>query len=425
MSNVIAFPNKFSVSPEYQKILSHQVIDEKNPGTILYDFEVFLNFAASGECDVTLKTGFLTTKSLSILNENMSLPLKSDLKRPTQNSFPHIDGLYLLARATGMVYIHGADTKKIMVLNESVRKSWLELNPTEQYFTLLETLLLKADPEIIGEHARLLDSPIRNWARFFHEIPDRGLKIGQRQKDHIAYGPGLYFIALLELFGFIAVTHGIPKKGKGWCISRVNRTPFGDAMLELLSDFLIRSEELWLDIADEESDPENSLGELQPLVQPFFLKWQKNLELPVHEFQEGMYVFKVSLGKNVSRRIAIPSDLTLDLMSEEILDAFDFDSDHLYSFIFRNRLGVLMEVNHPYMDDNPPCADEFLVGDLPIQPGESMVFLYDFGDHWEFNVNLEKIDLLKSGKKRPMLLESVGKAPQQYEYSDEEWDEEE
>jgi hypothetical protein len=196
-------------------------------------------------------------------------------------------------------------------------------------------------------------------------------------------------------------------------------------MLELLSDFLIRSEELWLDIENEESDTENSLGELQPLVQPFFPKWQKNLELPVHEFQEGMYVFRISLrswgfATRSWRRIAIPSDLTLDLMSEEILDAFDFDSDHLYSFIFRNRIGVLMEVNHPYMDDNPPCADEFLVGDLPIQPGESMVFLYDFGDHWEFNVNLEKIDFLKSGKKRPMLLESVGKAPQQYEYSDEE-----
>ncbi len=374
-------------------------------------------------------------KSLSILNESLALPLKSDLKRPTQKSFPHIDGLYLLARATGMVYIflvpkpRLGNEKKIMVLNESVRKSWQELNPAEQYFTLLETLLLKADPEIIGEHARLLDSPIRNWARFFHEIPDRGFrigfKIGQRQKDHIAYGPGFYFIALLELFGFIAVTHGIPKKGKGWCVNCVNRTRFGDAMLELLSDFLIRSEELWLDIENEESDTENSLGELQPLVQPFFPKWQKNLELPVHEFQEGMYVFRISLrswgfATRSWRRIAIPSDLTLDLMSEEILDAFDFDSDHLYSFIFRNRLGVLMEVNHPYMDDNPPCADEFLVGDLPIQPGESMVFLYDFGDHWEFNVNLEKIDFLKSGKKRPMLLESVGKAPQQYEYSDEE-----
>lgn len=234
----------------------------------------------------------------------------------------------------------------------------------------------------------------------FHEIPDRGLKIGVRRRtDRIAYGPGFYTIALLELFGFISVTHSKPEKGKGWNIGRVKRTVFGDAMLELLSDFLRRSEDFWL-IDEEESDPENTFGELQATIQPLFPKWQKNLELPVHEFQEGMYVFKIFLGEKIWRRIAMPSDMTLDLMSEEILDAFDFDSDHLYSFIFRNRLGVLMEIAHPYMDDNPPCADEFLVGELPVRPGESMTFLYDFGDHWEFNVELEKIDLLKSGKKK-------------------------
>lgn len=167
MSKVIDFPNKFSVSPEYQKILSRQVIDEKNPGTVLYDFKAFLNAIGPEGCAVTPKTGLLNMNSLIRLNEQMAMPLKIDLKRPTQKSFPPIDGLYLLARASGMIYTEGAKTKRIMVLNEAIRSSWQELNPTEQYFTLLETWLLRADPEIIGEHVGLLDSPIRTWARFF------------------------------------------------------------------------------------------------------------------------------------------------------------------------------------------------------------------------------------------------------------------
>ncbi|QTA85252.1 IS1096 element passenger TnpR family protein [Desulfonema magnum] len=218
-----------------------------------------------------------------------------------------------------------------------------------------------------------------------------------------------------ELFGLISVRHGKPEKGKGWRIKDIQRTAFGDALLKLLPDSS-GNFEYFLRIYDSEAS--ETIGELQPLIQPFFPEWRKNLEIPEHEFQEGTFVFKVSLGTQTWRRIAMPGKMTLDSFSTQILNAFDFDHDHLYAFTLRNRFGVSVEVTHPYMDEGISAA-EFFIGDLPLQSGETMVYLYDFGDNWEFSVMLEKIDLENSKMKKPALLESHGEAPEQYDFWDE------
>ncbi len=38
-----------------------------------------------------------------------------------------------------------------------------------------------------------------------------------------------------------------------------------------------------------------------------------------------------------SCKIAVPADLSLDELAYGILDAFDFDNDHLYGFIYKNQ----------------------------------------------------------------------------------------
>lgn len=46
--------------------------------------------------------------------------------------------------------------------------------------------------------------------------------------------------------------------------------------------------------------------------------------------------------------------------------------------------------------------------------GQEMIYLYDFGDCWEFYVTLEQIDPPNNRIRKPKLLESRGKAPEQY-----------
>jgi hypothetical protein len=141
-----------------------------------------------------------------------------------------------------------------------------------------------------------------------------------------------------------------------------------------------------------------------------------------------MYIFKVALDKHLWRRIAILATASLDELSDAILDAYEFDHDHLYRFIYRNRFGGQDEVNHPVLEE-PPFTDEVTVGELSLRVGETMVYHYDFGDDWKFAVTLERIDPPDALQKRAQIIESKGEAPEQYpgweDYEDEDYNDEE
>jgi hypothetical protein len=49
------------------------------------------------------------------------------------------------------------------------------------------------------------------------------------------------------------------------------------------------------------------------------------------------YVISVSLGTGCYRHIRISGKATLEELSDAILDAFDFDNDHLHAFFMNNR----------------------------------------------------------------------------------------
>jgi hypothetical protein len=218
---------------------------------------------------------------------------------------------------------------------------------------------------------------------------------------------------MCELFGLVNVLHGKPQEGQGWRIERVQRTPWGDALLHVLAEHLLS-----IDIFMRSGfSDETEFGELQDILQPFFPAWQHNLELPVDEFRDGVYIFKASLGR-IWRRIAIPGKETVDSLSDAILEAYAFDHDHLYKFSYKNRFGQTASIHHPYMDE-PPFTSEVLIGDLPLEPGVAMTYVYDFGDYWEFDVKLERIDPVDRRMKTYRILESHGKSPEQYANWDE------
>ncbi|MGV0105256.1 IS1096 element passenger TnpR family protein [Nostoc sp. DSM 114167] len=73
----------------------------------------------------------------------------------------------------------------------------------------------------------------------------------------------------------------------------------------------------------------------------------------------------------------------------------------------------------------PPFADQVQVGDLSLEPGGKMTYLYDFGDNWKFDVQLEAINPPDNKIKKPKILEVCKNAPQQYWSEDDESDEDE
>jgi len=400
---------------EQELTLCALVVDENGPGTVLRDFQALLSFVQGRDLPVSKTYQLPPLQVLPDINCRLAHPVALGLKRPQLKSYPHIQGLYLLLRASGLGSIRGTPSKPVLAIDEVVYNSWSSLNPTECYFTLLETWLLRGYPEIAGEQGTRfhpIGSYYQDCAALIYSAQGDGLPVADNDRVgwYFHYSPGLYGVALLELFGFLSVEHGRSQEGQGWQVEHVTSTPLGIAVFALLSKELFGD---WRKVRDLEDTLPESFGVLQPAFQPYVPAWRNNLSLPAWTFREGVHMFKVSLGHHLWRRIAVPGGLALDTLAYAILDAFEFDYDHLYHFSYRNQFGVQTYVNHSYMDDGP-WATEVLVGDVPLPVGQSMTYLYDFGDQWEFDVTLERIEPADAATTNPIILDGHGEAPEQY-----------
>jgi hypothetical protein len=262
-------PRKPRFSPEHKQLLRSLTIDESGPGTILHDFDALLTFIGEQEFPVT-PMHQLRRWTLPEINARLARPLQLGLKKPLQKSYPHIHGLYLLVRASGLTCVEGTTRKPLLVVDDAIYRAWEGLNPTERYGTLLETWLLRGLPEIIGERGRLgarIPETFVDWHWFFLRIPDEGMPVaGDKEvEDELHYRPGWHNLGLLELFGLISVRHGPPEPGKGWRIERINRAPLGDALLALLRARFFGDIRDILQLEAEEKVP---FGVLQPCPSP-------------------------------------------------------------------------------------------------------------------------------------------------------------
>ena len=402
-------------TPPHRGSLASQRIDENGPGSILMDFEALLGFVEDGVRS-TGKYHLLPMARLFELDQLMTKPLRPRLKRPQQKSFPHLNGLYLLLRAAqlGVPEGHGK-ASGTLTLDSAMHKRWLQLNATERYFNLLEAWLRWGSWEAVGLRGGGWMSHVAMNARdLWTSIPAAGRRFSEKERGR---GEFLYStersctLALLELFGLMTVERDEPDEGQSWRVTEVRHTPFGDELLRIVFDEIERG----LFGYDK---PAVVFGVWQPLLRPYFPQWVNNLKIARPEFRDGVYYFKVSLGKSW-RRIAIPAKSDLDELADCIIGAFDFDGDHLYAFQLVVRDGRQIRVEHPYVDDAETHTDELAIGELALNERQSMQFQYDFGADWRFEVQLEKVEPEAAKIARARLVESRGEAPAEYEFEDE------
>ena len=389
-------------------LLRQQKITETQPGTILQDFQTLLDFVGEKGIAVSGKQHCLPMKSLAELNQRLSNPIDIALKRPQQKSYPPINGLYLLLRASGLGQIVNRGKKPFLMLNRELLSSWESFNPTERYFTLLEAWMIRAHEEMLGERRSPLNEG-NKCLQYWPRIPNKGQKIrNYGEQQSLSYSPELHNLALMQMFGLLQVESGKPEVGKGWRVKMVKKFPLGEALMQAMVRAFIERGMMW----ESEENPCIPFGELQPAFQPYFPEWQNTLAIPEFEIRSGVYIFKVYLGQ-IWRRIAISSQMTLEEFSSLILQSVNFDSDHLDMFRYKNQVGRTVEISHPYADGSP-STNEVCLGDLPLREGASMTYIFDFGDWWEFNIQLEKIDTNDLRTDYGAIVESKGSAPLQY-----------
>ena len=143
---------------------------------------------------------------------------------------------------------------------------------------------------------------------------------------------------------------------------------------------------------------------------------QKILEQPEPMIATS-YVLSIALGSQCTRTLKVSSDCLLEDLAEAILDAFDFDCDHLYHFQYLTPFGADRMIGHPAVDFCDTFVTETRLRQLEPVPGMKISFFFDYGDNWKFD-----IVVMHGGEESAsdiQVIERKGEAPEQYpEYED-------
>lgn len=134
------------------------------------------------------------------------------------------------------------------------------------------------------------------------------------------------------------------------------------------------------------------------------------------------YVISVSLGTECYRHIQISGSATLYKLHQAILNAFEFDDDHMHAFFMDNKRWSNWDC---YVSSKSEPSDRlskrYSLQKAGLAKGKRFLYLFDFGDEWVFQCKvLREVDAKTD---IPGVIRSVGEAPDQYPNYDAEWDE--
>jgi len=411
---------KTDLTQKQIQCIKNQRFNDNEPGTLLKDFSNLLDFIGTTGITVSKKNHLFAIKLLPSLNELMTNPLESQLKRPQQKSFPHINGLYLLLRASGLTHLVHEKKEIKLVVDRSALESWNSLNPTECYFALFYAWWHRGSDEIIGERGRgFCENYFYETGSFFQRTLCKGLDIKAENSnfDFLRYRPGLHNLALMELFGFIQIELNSELSKENWPIAKIKPTNWGSALLKCLSKEMT----IFDDFEHSDNEHKESWGSE---LKAYLPSWKKNLDQKeIDGLKEDVVIFKVSLGK-VYRKLAVPGAISLDELASSILAAFNFSNDHLYQFYYKNKYGITERIVHSFVDSEYEMyTNEYAVAELALYEGMEIVFNFDFGDDWQFLMTVESFAAHDPSNIEPKVIKQYGTPPEQYPDWDSDWDE--
>ena len=415
------------------------MITPENPSYLVENFRTYLTYLSTHQIKLTKAKGYFAKKDLIAIYSKMKGEKREVPKHATQIGYPIIHLFYHLSIVLDFVKINRYQSSVVAIIQSQQVEVFMGLTATEQYLTLLEAFWMDTDwDELQGE----------KWGK----VPDNidflfeELEIFQanqvieltRYKEIssyvLDYGQFFYYFCYFGFWTFILDEEksNDPKKPISTIVKSITLTPFFkkiqhalcetwspykneklEQTMTLFANLLNLPNEIKKEIKIEKTENNESLV---TLLSPLFSKEELTTTLKKKRpsFKAGTYLFKVNLSSSCWRILQLSSSHTLLDLHDLIQKAFDFDDDHLYAFYMDGKKYSKHFYNAP-MDNHGPYVNEVKIGELDLYEGQNFLYLFDFGDEWEFNIHLLKmIEGEEVGVAQ--IKEKFGKAPDQYSW---------
>jgi len=392
---------------------------------IIQDFDDFLSYFQQNQVLLTT-AGYLGPKDCFALNDGMYYKEIGVTPKTRLVKYPLLILFIELANAGNFLEIVPIKSKRGFQCNHELISVYNSMNSAEKYLHLLKLLIVESNFENIhnDEHRTPKSMDVQ-----------RLFDLAFRVKSDSAF---MFFSCPIlaicfEYFGWAEVkTHEEYKD----VIKDIEFTDFGKYLLGIVHKhrqpifwnqyyYEIQAYGFWVGILFEEiemTQEEFTARENAVLSEDFEIPFMEqlpqgtlNLQIPSQRIErEGYYTFKVQLKRDpkIWRRIGIEGDNSLGDLHLAVQKAYKFDNDHLYAFYPTGNTRSEYQFVHEYGSDGV-FATSAKIQDIALKDGQNMLYIFDFGDYWEFDVILESVTPTK-GQKKYKILEKEGKAPKQY-----------
>lgn len=378
--------------------------------TLVKNFDRFVEYSLHADgIIVSSQTSNFAMKMLSILNGLLIEPYENDQKRPFQKCFPQIHALNALLRFSGITQIEYHKKDPLLKINLNAYHQWKTFTDEEKYWNLFPILFYDGVAEALGE-SHFMGHCFFGFDKLLHKgSSEWQFPKYQDQEDFQRYTLEPHLIGLFDLFGFIEVTRIEPEPGASWRCTSIRPTSLGLDMAKIISD---NKNNLLQYVYG--NLPEELRIYLHKAFSSLVPGWKKLFKTEITKPIEKMHVLKVMLCKSW-KKLAVNADWTLSDLASTILNAFEFDEDHLYYFKYKGPSGNDIKAYHYAVSDEIIYADEITVGSLCLSVGQNFTFLFDFGDAWEFKLQLVGLEMPNNDNNRSLILASGGNPmPKQY-----------
>lgn len=141
--------------------------------------------------------------------------------------------------------------------------------------------------------------------------------------------------------------------------------------------------------------------------------------------EDQTHVFRASLRPKVYRDFEIPSANNLYELGGMIVQVFGFDFDHPFGFYSKLSGSVFgSPVKYELFADMGESEARSVKRTRIVEAfptvGAKLTFLFDYGDNWQFRIEVIGQNRREPGVIYPRLLKTIGAAPEQYPDPDDE-----
>ncbi|UZR96987.1 plasmid pRiA4b ORF-3 family protein [Chondrinema litorale] len=398
------------------------------------DFSDFINYISTNNVKLTAQANHIGPKDCFAINNllyHKQAVKHNKLKHPKYHA---IWLFFQLGLTSGLLEIDDQKSSNYLKVNEEKFSYFMSFNKVEKYLMLLETLWVKCCLENLNPDGRGPDFQ-ENLNDFFESLEES--LPNKNEPNNLFYSHYNDVIIQLPFFGW-------------WDYSLKKDTTYYDIVEEvdisLLGEFFIKKlkaerpllfwnkhsrinksylfETTFMMFQYERTDlSEEDINKLLDRVskESFLDVFTDNFEegiLDKKNFyssntQDNNYIFKVALTKKIWRKIKISSLATFEDLHIAIMQAFNFDNDHLYAFFLSGTVYKGDSLKDPRREE-APFADEVEIKEADLQNGDKIAYLFDYIAGWQFLLKLEEIETNTTPLSKPQIVDTKGEAPEQY-----------